>query len=442
MRGVWNRPIGRLGLGLLLIVFGPVWAAEYYVDQGHPRASDDNPGSEQRPWATLQRAARAPLKPGDTVYVKAGHYDVRSGGAWNRPAVNIPGGAPGKPVTFKSLPAHAAVLQASPANPAIGVNGNSHVVIDGFVIPKSGPKGIAVFGEPSAPVRDVVIRNNIIHGIYLDGVDNAEAIRIENAREVLVRNNRIYDVRNGGGSSNASAVKTYNTQDVTVEHNEIFDVIAGIKEKYRSTGLTIRNNLLRDCRYGFVLNTQRDGVTRDIRIYQNVVACDSGFRTTTQPGTELREVHIYNNTFVGYREQAWEGSEHGRGLYIYNNIFYRPGPIAPADFLTRQPDTAEIRRMDYNLFLQEPKAIVGLYTRNDTFTSLASWRRGQRGLSQHDLVGDPRFVDPERGDYRLKPDSPAIGLGREGGVPDGRPVNAGAYPTGSEVIGLIGPPWQ
>jgi len=441
MRWVRER-LHWLVCGLLLAVVGPSFAATYYVDQGHPRASDDNPGSERRPWATLQRAARAPLKPGDTVYVKAGRYDVRSGGAWNRPAINIPAGAPGKPVTFKSLPAHAAVLQASPTNPAIGVSHRSHVVIDGFVIPKPGPKGILVYGDPGALVEDVVIRNNIVHGIHLDGVDNAEAIRIENARKVLVRNNKLYDVHNSGASSNASAVKTYNTHDVTIEHNEIYDVIAGVKEKYKSTGLTVRNNRLRDCRYGLVVNTQRDGVTENIRYYQNVVGCDSGFRTTTEKSTQLRDVHIFNNTFVDYSSRAIEGSEHGEGLYIYNNIFYRSGPIQHADFLTRQPDTAEIKRMDYNLFRSDPKVIVGLYGRNDTFTSLGSWKRSQRGLSANDLVGDPRFVDPERGDYRLRPDSPAIGLGREGGVPDGKPVNAGAYPTGKEIVGLVGEPWE
>ena len=38
------------------------------------------------------------------------------------------------------------------------------------------------------------------------------------------------------------------------------------------------------------------------------------------------------------------------------------------------------------------------------------WWQAQ-GLDRHSLVGDPRFVDPDKGDYRLRGDSPALKLG-------------------------------
>lgn len=51
----------------------------FYVDQRHPQASDDNPGTEDRPLRTIQRAAdlarfRGYTWPGDRVIVKAGVY--------------------------------------------------------------------------------------------------------------------------------------------------------------------------------------------------------------------------------------------------------------------------------------------------------------------------------------------------------------------------------
>jgi hypothetical protein len=34
-----------------------------------------------------------------------------------------------------------------------------------------------------------------------------------------------------------------------------------------------------------------------------------------------------------------------------------------------------------------------------------------KGLDQHSLVADPLFVNPEQGDFNLKPESPAFQLG-------------------------------
>ncbi|HUU17258.1 MAG TPA: right-handed parallel beta-helix repeat-containing protein, partial [Sedimentisphaerales bacterium] len=47
--------------------------ATYYVDGGNPAARDSNPGTEARPWKTIGKATSL-LRPGDTVFIKAGIY--------------------------------------------------------------------------------------------------------------------------------------------------------------------------------------------------------------------------------------------------------------------------------------------------------------------------------------------------------------------------------
>ncbi|MDX1440215.1 MAG: hypothetical protein R3284_09960, partial [Rubricoccaceae bacterium] len=45
----------------------------YWVDQSHPRADDTNPGTQDLPWKTINRASTV-LRPGDAVVVREGIY--------------------------------------------------------------------------------------------------------------------------------------------------------------------------------------------------------------------------------------------------------------------------------------------------------------------------------------------------------------------------------
>jgi len=51
----------------------PVLAAQYVVDQHHPQASDDNPGTAEAPWLTISQAAKT-VQPGDIATIRAGLY--------------------------------------------------------------------------------------------------------------------------------------------------------------------------------------------------------------------------------------------------------------------------------------------------------------------------------------------------------------------------------
>ncbi len=74
-------------------------AAVYVVDSAAPGAADANPGTEEKPFKTVQHAADV-AKPGDTFYVMAGRYNER---------ISVKtSGAEGRPIAFQAMPRHTA----------------------------------------------------------------------------------------------------------------------------------------------------------------------------------------------------------------------------------------------------------------------------------------------------------------------------------------------
>ncbi len=77
----------------------------FFVAQAHPDASDDNPGTEDRPWKTIGRAAKV-LEPGDRVIVRQGHYRE-----WVCPARG--GSGPKQMITYQAAPGEMVIISGS-----------------------------------------------------------------------------------------------------------------------------------------------------------------------------------------------------------------------------------------------------------------------------------------------------------------------------------------
>ena len=77
----------------------------YYVDQAHPNASDANPGSSERPFATINRAAQI-LQPGERVVVASGIYREQV-----RPARG--GTGPERMISYEVVPGSTVVVKGS-----------------------------------------------------------------------------------------------------------------------------------------------------------------------------------------------------------------------------------------------------------------------------------------------------------------------------------------
>lgn len=83
----------------------PQFTRTYYVDQSHPRASDENSGTEKLPFKTIQQAARV-LKAGERVVIKNGIY---------RESVHpLRGGdSPAAMISYEAAPGHQVVVSGA-----------------------------------------------------------------------------------------------------------------------------------------------------------------------------------------------------------------------------------------------------------------------------------------------------------------------------------------
>jgi len=78
----------------------------------------------------------------------------------------------------------------------------------------------------------------------------------------------------------------------------------------------------------------------------------------------------------------------------------------------RSPDPGDEIVPDSSLFRHHgSKAVISLNRKR--FNSLAAWQKAT-GKDLHSIFKDPKYVDPEHRDLRLKPDSPNIGAGEQG----------------------------
>jgi parallel beta-helix repeat protein len=183
------------------------------------------------------------------------------------------------------------------------------------------------------------------------------------------------------------------------------------------------------------------------RVYNNTLTKNGSnlyIKDTTRNNTNPEEI----NTGI-----TWIARDH----VIKNNIFSNAnsGPLFQTPNCdTQEPSTAMIVAADYNGYYRtsssQPKTVIkwslGSAQCSVGYTSVAAFKLAT-GYEAQSLVIDnvttnPFFVDEANRDYRLKPDSPAIGRGEKLptdivsalGWSSALPVDLGALQSTSKVV--------
>jgi hypothetical protein len=137
--------------------------------------------------------------------------------------------------------------------------------------------------------------------------------------------------------------------------------------------------------------------------------CDHGWDVDLDDGSSNYD--IYNNLFLrgglklreGFHRRVWNNIAINNGLHPHvwyaNSMDEVTGNIWMSAYRPAggMPDGRWGKIMDRNLFTSESDRTRFL----------------QHGCDAHSIVGDPMFIDPAKGDYRVRPESPALEIGFE-----------------------------
>jgi len=266
--------------------------------------------------------------------------------------------------------------------------------------------GILVWGINSV---NNVISHNLIHDIPRHGISAQDGFG-----RVIIEYNEIHNVclemaDCGGIETNRWFVVEDDPElglGNIIRYNLIRDVIGcgaySEPREGKSTGATRAGGRIWVPYYTWAIYMDNSPI--NVTVYGNICV-GNVLGGISMPVNDPENNLVENNIFMGsfWQQMDMRIGGHGRGNRFVRNIVCANAPGAALLATNNGHGVAEC---DYNLYYSQDGSLIVRGAPDDSYTQ---WQ--QMGFDTHSVVADPLFVDANSGDYRLKPDSPALSLG-------------------------------
>lgn len=320
------------------------------------------------------------------------------------------------------------------------VSEGNYITIRNFEIRNT--KGPGVLMDPSLTNRGITVENCLIHHNY--GQDNIGGVRLDWCVDCLVKNNIIHDIYVDAAGSNPitgephamhSGIHGYRPSNSVIENNIIYNVAKGVyqKEPHPDGGNSniVRYNIFRDIsESAFLVGNMGAGLTPSYNatfnhnILVNVKgAVDVDHYEAAGTASGLK---VFNNTVVG--GDYLVSIANVRDVEVYNNIFF--GDSDSGIIVSKRPGNSprsnSFKEISHNLYYGASNfALLDRYLdTSTTFRSFQTWSNASEvttlktglptDVEMGSLVSDPKFVSLLNQNFVLLSDSPALGAGKNG----------------------------
>jgi len=446
-------------------------AATYYLDAA--KGDDANPGtSTDSPWKTFEKA-NAALMPGDACLVRAGVYGqsqiapVRSGTADAR-------------ITYAACEAETPEVTGGKFGAVVFLQDKSYVTVKGFKIhsPAEHDWLVTISGEKAQ-------YNRIDNCEVYDPQGYTLIVIARGASYNAVTGCTLHDTGGGNEGSGDCVVLNYEAHHNTISGNKCYNgchsqimLLNGSKDnvvadndlystdsKWAGAGVglplgadsnVIMNNRIHDLGR---ITDQKCGIQVDSAsnsIHHNVIYNVGAFGISLQSyayggkAQAAQDNLVANNTVYGAGRQGLFVVSKGECVSTNNAVANNIVVGSPADWYGKNawimvfdtyhfkeaaaPGTWFGNTFTNNLFFHEkpdePDMVLYNFKTGTKSWSLSDLQKEFPASFSGNIVADPGFVDPAKGEFALKPGSPAIDAGVKVGLPfESKAPDIGAVET-------------